>query len=202
MKHPKPSLLVGLLFVFLPSLVVFILLDVTWIALVGGSIYKTVLGSFLRSTPQIVPGLLAWVCIVGSVYLFALPNTRTPAAAIRQLHSIVRHFNHGLLGNRTCNTRDLQNTSQCTNIPQLLPSNGQYRSPIYSDGSTHIAHQLLFEQGLLLGLCLYGTYEFTNLSILVPWTWALALVDTAWGSIACGVAAGLQSWIYRKLLTS
>ncbi|GLI70811.1 hypothetical protein VaNZ11_015698, partial [Volvox africanus] len=77
MKRPYPSLLVGLLFVFLPSLVVFILLDVTWITLVGGSIYKTVLGNFLRSTPQIVPGLLAWVCIVGSVYLFALPNTRT-----------------------------------------------------------------------------------------------------------------------------
>ncbi|GIL85500.1 hypothetical protein Vretimale_13403 [Volvox reticuliferus] len=140
MAGPSVPLWKGFFFVFLPSLVMFVLLDVTWITLVGGAIYKSVLGSMLRPTPQVVPGLLAWVCIVGSVYMFALPNTKNPAAAVRQ--------------------------------------------------------------GLLLGLCLYGTYEFTNLSILVPWTWALALVDTAWGSIACGAAAGLQSWIHRKLLTS
>ncbi|GLC38505.1 hypothetical protein PLESTB_001732800 [Pleodorina starrii] len=137
MAAPNVPLWKSLLLVFLPSLVVFVLLDVTWISLVAGSIYKSVLGDLLRPTPLVVPGLVAWLCIVGSVYIFALPGARTPTAALRQ--------------------------------------------------------------GLLLGVGLYGTYEFTNLSILGPWTWALAAADTAWGATACGVAAVLQLWLTRRL---
>ncbi|KAG2499432.1 hypothetical protein HYH03_002379 [Edaphochlamys debaryana] len=70
--------------VFLPSLVVFVALDLTWITLFAGSVYKDVLGDYLTPQPRVVPGLLAWLCIVGAVYLFALPLSRTPAGAARQ----------------------------------------------------------------------------------------------------------------------
>ncbi|KXZ42194.1 hypothetical protein GPECTOR_185g277 [Gonium pectorale] len=123
--------------VFIPSLVAFVLLDVTWISLVAGSIYKTVLGDVLRPTPDIPSGVLAWLCIVGTLYLFALPSSKNGLTALRQ--------------------------------------------------------------GALLGAGLYGCYEFTNLSILVPWTWGLALADTAWGSFVCGVACWIQHSLHRRV---
>lgn len=123
--------------VFLPSLVAFVLLDVAWISLVAVNMFKAVLGPELRETPDPASGALAWVCIVGAVFLFALPTARTVAVALRQ--------------------------------------------------------------GALLGLCIYGCYEFTNLSILNRWTWGLALADTAWGATACGFAAVVQLLLLRKL---
>lgn len=39
----------------------------------------------------------------------------------------------------------------------------------------------------ILGLVIYGVYEFTNLSILKKWTVFISLLDTAWGSILFGL---------------
>ena len=45
--------------------------------------------------------------------------------------------------------------------------------------------------GALLGLVVYGVYDFTNYSLLRDWTLTLALVDTAWGVTASAVCAGV-----------
>ncbi len=42
--------------------------------------------------------------------------------------------------------------------------------------------------GGLFGLVAYGVYDFTNLATLRQYSLRLALVDTAWGAIVCGVA--------------
>ncbi|GFR44282.1 hypothetical protein Agub_g5489 [Astrephomene gubernaculifera] len=130
----------SLLFIFLPSLVAFIALDITWIILIAGNLYVTTLGDFLRAPGAgLLPGLLAWLCVVASIYFFALPLSRSSTAALRQ--------------------------------------------------------------GALLGACLYGTYEFTNLAVLGRWTWSLALADTAWGTVVCGLTCCLQLWLQSRLLS-
>jgi uncharacterized membrane protein len=43
--------------------------------------------------------------------------------------------------------------------------------------------------GALLGLVVYGVYDFTNYSTLRDWPLTLALVDTAWGVAASAVCA-------------
>src|SRR4029079_14786626 len=43
--------------------------------------------------------------------------------------------------------------------------------------------------GALLGLVVYGVYDFTNYSTLRQWPFALTLADTAWGALATAVAA-------------
>ena len=40
----------------------------------------------------------------------------------------------------------------------------------------------LFE-AFLLGLCVYGVYEFTNKSIFTKWNYSLVIIDTLWGGI-------------------
>jgi uncharacterized membrane protein len=45
--------------------------------------------------------------------------------------------------------------------------------------------------GALLGLVVFGVYDFTNNSTLRDWPLTLALVDTAWGAAASGACAGL-----------
>lgn len=39
----------------------------------------------------------------------------------------------------------------------------------------------------ILGLVIYGVYEFTNLSILKKWSVFISLLDTAWGAILFGL---------------
>jgi len=43
--------------------------------------------------------------------------------------------------------------------------------------------------GGLLGLVVYGVYDFTNYSTLRQWPFVLTLADTAWGSLASAAAA-------------
>lgn len=49
--------------------------------------------------------------------------------------------------------------------------------------------------GALLGVVIYGVYDFTNYSTLRDWPLALALVDLCWGAVICGAA----SWITATL---
>jgi uncharacterized membrane protein len=51
--------------------------------------------------------------------------------------------------------------------------------------------------GALLGLVIYGVYDFTNYSTLKDWPLVLALADTAWGAVAAGVCATLVWMITR-----
>lgn len=45
----------------------------------------------------------------------------------------------------------------------------------------------------------FRTPQFTNLSILTPWTWALAAIDTVWGCVACAVVCWVQLALTRRL---
>lgn len=54
---------------------------------------------------------------------------------------------------------------------------------------------LVLGRAALLGLVVYGVYDFTNYSTLRDWPLSLALVDMAWG----GVATAACAWIVRML---
>jgi uncharacterized membrane protein len=43
--------------------------------------------------------------------------------------------------------------------------------------------------GALLGLVVYGVYDFTNYSTLRQWPFVLTLADTAWGALASAATA-------------
>ena len=51
--------------------------------------------------------------------------------------------------------------------------------------------------GALLGLVVYGVYDFTNYSTLRDWPITLALVDVAWGVAASAACAALVWTITR-----
>ena len=35
----------------------------------------------------------------------------------------------------------------------------------------------------------YGTYEFTSMSIMKNWSWAMVATDTVWGAVLTGFCA-------------
>jgi uncharacterized membrane protein len=43
----------------------------------------------------------------------------------------------------------------------------------------------------LLGLVIYGVYEFTNISLLKDWSILTVLIDTTWGTILFALTTGL-----------
>ena len=51
--------------------------------------------------------------------------------------------------------------------------------------------------GALLGLVVYGVYDFTNFSTLRQWPFALTLVDAAWGMAASAAAAAAVRALVR-----
>jgi len=51
--------------------------------------------------------------------------------------------------------------------------------------------------GALLGLVVYGVYDFTNYATLRDWPLTLALADTAWGAVATAVCALLVRTVTR-----
>ena len=46
-----------------------------------------------------------------------------------------------------------------------------------------------FGWGALLGLVLYGVYDFTNLAILTNWPLSISLIDLGWGILVNGILA-------------
>jgi len=81
---PTSLALWQVLVVVLTSFIVFVAMDLVWIALVAGPAFKEVLGILMRPTPDIPSGLLAWVVIVGGVYYFAGAPARTIQHAAKQ----------------------------------------------------------------------------------------------------------------------
>ena len=43
--------------------------------------------------------------------------------------------------------------------------------------------------GLVFGLCAYGTYDLTNQATLRNWSWTLTIIDMSWGAVLTGVSA-------------
>ena len=58
-----------------------------------------------------------------------------------------------------------------------------------------------FAWGAVFGLILYGVFDGTNRSILDKWPLRLAIVDTAWGCVLCGVGACAMR-LFEKLLSN
>ncbi|MCW1933056.1 DUF2177 family protein [Pararhodobacter zhoushanensis] len=44
-------------------------------------------------------------------------------------------------------------------------------------------------QGAVIGAMAYGTYEFTSMSIMKDWSWAMVATDTLWGTVLTGFCA-------------
>ena len=51
--------------------------------------------------------------------------------------------------------------------------------------------------GALLGLVVYGVYDFTNYSTLRQWPFILTLADVAWGTAATAIAAAAVRIVWR-----
>lgn len=51
--------------------------------------------------------------------------------------------------------------------------------------------------GAMLGLVVYGVYDFTNYSTLRQWPFVLVLVDVAWGIVASAACAAVVRVVAR-----
>jgi uncharacterized membrane protein len=49
-----------------------------------------------------------------------------------------------------------------------------------------------FLNGALLGLIIYGVYDFTNMATIKGWTHSFLLQDIAWGTVLCGFIAYIR----------
>jgi uncharacterized membrane protein len=60
-----------------------------------------------------------------------------------------------------------------------------------------VGHATTFNQaaklGALLGGSMYGLYDLTNYATLRGYTLEMTIVDTLWGMITCGLAAGVAA---------
>jgi uncharacterized membrane protein len=57
----------------------------------------------------------------------------------------------------------------------------------------------VFKTGALLGLLMYGTFDFTNKAIFSKYPSDYAIMDTAWGAFAMGAASYTTVEICKKL---
>jgi uncharacterized membrane protein len=56
-------------------------------------------------------------------------------------------------------------------------------------------------KGALLGFCIYGVYDFTNLATLRSWSLLTSVVDITWGTFLCATVSALgKSLIDRRAL--
>jgi uncharacterized membrane protein len=52
------------------------------------------------------------------------------------------------------------------------------------------------QDAFILGLCIYGVYEYTNYTLLNKWKFETTLIDTVWG----GCLFALTTMVYRRLI--
>lgn len=62
-------------------------------------------------------------------------------------------------------------------------------SPGLNNGSWMMAAGL----GAAIGAMAYGTYDFTNLSVMEGFGWRIAIIDMIWGTVLTGVTAGMAT---------
>lgn len=68
-------------------------------------------------------------------------------------------------------------------------------SPGLNAGSWVIAAGL----GAAIGAMAYGTYDFTNLSVMEGFGWRIAIIDMLWGTVLTGATAGLATRLAMML---
>lgn len=52
--------------------------------------------------------------------------------------------------------------------------------------------------GSLFGVLTYAVYDFTNLAVLSAWNWKVAIIDTIWGGVLCGLVSLFTVWVGVK----
>jgi uncharacterized membrane protein len=52
----------------------------------------------------------------------------------------------------------------------------------------------------LVGLVAYATYDLTNLATLEQWSWRLAAVDVAWGTLLSAAAGASAYTVWRRVV--
>ena len=74
---------------------------------------------------------------------------------------------------------------------------------IFVSGGAGVTWQSTLLHGALFGFFCYATFELTSMSMLKNWSWAVVVVDIAWGSLVTAVAstAGLlvANWVVAKV---
>ena len=53
------------------------------------------------------------------------------------------------------------------------------------------------EDAFILGVVIYGVYEFTNYSIFKKWKWSTVAIDTLWGGIAFALTTHITYSLIR-----
>jgi uncharacterized membrane protein len=56
-----------------------------------------------------------------------------------------------------------------------------------------------WKEAAILGLFVYGVYEYTNLSILKSWKWETTVMDTLWGGVLFGATTFLTQDVLRRV---
>jgi uncharacterized membrane protein len=73
---------------------------------------------------------------------------------------------------------------------------------IFVSGGQGATWQSTLLYGALFGLFCYATFDLTALALLKHWSWPVAIVDVAWGSLVTAVssAAGLlvANWLVAR----
>ena len=54
-------------------------------------------------------------------------------------------------------------------------------------------------RGLMLGLAVYGTYEFTNLTMFSKWNTKILIIDIMWGLFVSLMSLYITDFIYVRL---
>ena len=73
---------------------------------------------------------------------------------------------------------------------------------IFVSGGTGATWQSTLLYGALFGFFCYATFELTSMSMLKNWSWAVVVIDIAWGAFVTAVSAtaGLlvTNWLVPK----
>jgi uncharacterized membrane protein len=80
-------------------------------------------------------------------------------------------------------------------IVYCLLSIGLYKFSIKNNFDKHDSNRnkLMFD-GMLFGLVVYSTYNFTNLATINKWGLHETIMDTIWGTLLCGSTAIISSY--------
>jgi uncharacterized membrane protein len=74
---------------------------------------------------------------------------------------------------------------------------------IFVSGPRDATWQSTLLYGALFGLFCYATFELTALSLLKHWTWAVVMVDVAWGTFVTAASSTLGllivNWLAPKV---
>lgn len=73
---------------------------------------------------------------------------------------------------------------------------------VFVSGGQGVTWQSTLLYGALFGLFCYATFELTSMSMLKDWSWAVVVVDIAWGTFVTAISstAGLlvANWVGAK----